>query len=317
MKSLKKIQNRIKDLILLSFSLLVLQSCNKDEYEVIGDNLPSATSVNNLFDIGLSSKIQVATFDASTTYLFTSEKGVKLTINGSCLRKNGNPVTGQVKLKFIEILDRGNMLVTNKPTMGLDAASNEKRLLISGGEFYIATSQDGVELTSTCLMDLSVPTSLTGGTDTAMLPFAGQVATDGNLTWEQATGVDFSIQTGPGGVPYYNLLFQNFGWFNCDRFANYTGLKTSITTFVPEGYANASFIFLSSKDFPNSLGKSFGKYPVGMECYIIFVTEKGGKFRYAIKPATPLTENHQVTFSLSETTLGTQAELVTALNALP
>ena len=49
----------------------------------------------------------------------------------------------------------------------------------------------------------------------------------------------------------------------------------------------------------------------------IFVTEKDGKFRYAIKPSTPLTANHQVTFTLAETTVGTQENLTAALNALP
>lgn len=51
----------------------------------------------------------------------TSAKGVKLNINGDCLTKNGNPVTGEVNIEYIELFDKGNMLVTNKPTMGLTA----------------------------------------------------------------------------------------------------------------------------------------------------------------------------------------------------
>lgn len=317
MKTLKNIKKDLKQILLLFLIAILLSSCNKDQYEVIGDDLPTETSLNKLFDAALTSTIQTATFDASSTYTFTSVKGVKLTVTGSCLRKNGNPVTGQVKLKFIELLDRGTMLTNNKPTM-VNAASGEKQLLFSGGEFYISVTQDNIELTSNCFMDLEVPTNLTGGPDIAMLPFKGTIDASGNLSWDPATGVDFSISNPQaGGIPNYSLLFKEFGWWNCDKYADYSGAKTTITTFVPQGYGNSSFVFLSSKANPSSLGKSFGTFPVGLECYIIFVTEKSGQFRYAIKPSTPLTANHQVTFSLSETTIGTQAQLVATLNALP
>ncbi|WP_298119471.1 hypothetical protein [Flavobacterium sp.] len=310
MKQLKKIGL----LLLVTLSFI---SCNNDDGSP-GKQVPSSETFKNLFEAKLISMKQAAIFDASSTYTFTSAKGVKLTINGGCLRKAGVPVTGEVKLEFIEIFDRGDMLTSNKATMGKTAAG-EDRLLVSGGEFFIEATQNGVVLTSDCFMQLEVPTALSGGTDPAMLPFAGTPNEDGDIAWEQVTGVDFSIQTNPtNGDPSYFAFFQDFGWFNCDRFYDYSGPKTTITSLVPAGYSGPnSFVFLASKDFPNSLGKSYGEFPVGMECYLIFVTEKDGKFRYAIKPSTPLTENHQVTFTLAETIVGTQESLTAALNALP
>jgi hypothetical protein len=309
--------NQLKKIGLLLLMAMSLISCNSDDGSP-GNQVPSSETFKNLFEAKLISMTQATLFDASSTYTFTSEKGVKLTINGGCLRKAGVPVTGEVKLKFIEIFDRGDMLTSNKATMG-KTTSGEDRLLVSGGEFFIEATQNGVVLTSDCFMQLQVPTALTGGTDAAMLPFAGTTNTDGDIAWEQVTGVDFSTGINPTtGQPNYYAFFQDFGWFNCDRFMSYPGLKTTITSLVPAGYAGAnSFVFLASKDFPNSLGKSYGEFPVGMECYLIFVTEKDGKFRYAIKPSTPLTANHQVTFTLAETTVGTQENLTAALNALP
>lgn len=312
MKNLK-IKNYLKISGLLLFVVLSLQSCNKDEYEIIGDDIPTPQALKSLFDEDLASKIIIQTFNASGTLNFVSSRGVKLTINGSCLRKNGNPVVGEVKIKYVEIFDKGNMLTTNKPTLG--STGGNKELLYSGGEFLIEAYQEDVLLTLSCPFLLEIPTSLTGGTQTGMLPFAGTIDANGDLSWEQATTYEL-ITNVQAATPVYAALIPSFGWFNCDKFATTPGPKTTITANVPAGYGANSGIFLSVKTFPNALGKSYGQFPVGLDCYLIFVTEKDGKFRYAIKPQV-LTAGHQVTFDLSETTLATPAELTSAINALP
>ena len=306
---------KLKILGFFCLAILSLQSCNKDEYEVItkGETIPTASKFQSLFDQQFANITTVKTFDASGTLNYTSPKGVKLTIVGSCLRKNGSPVTGAVQVVYAEIFDKGSMLITNKPTMG--KSGGILLPLLSGGEFYIQALQEGVKLTSTCAISLEVPTSLTGGTDTAMTSFDGNIDSNGELTWEKSTSVDLSVS--PKAIPTYNALFQDFGWFNCDRFSTTSGPKTTITTLVPSGYNTLNTaVYLTTKSIPNSLGKSYGQFPVGMDCSIIFITEKDGKFRYAIKPQI-LTANHEVTFSLSETSLATASELKAIINALP
>ncbi len=307
---------QIKKLGVFLLATITLLSCDTDD-GVKQNALPLPETLNNLFQASLNSKIQVAEFDASTTYTFTSSKGVKLTIYGGCLKKNGVLVTGSVKLEFIELFDKADMLTTNKATMG-KTATGEDQLLVSGGEFFTRVTQNGVELTTDCGVNYQVPTSLTGGDDNAMLPFNGITDENGNITWEQSTTTDLIVATDQAtGNSIYNAFANDFGWFNCDRFLSIPGEKTTITTNVPSGYGAVSHIFLATKDIPNSLGKSYGQFPVGMECSIIFVTEKDGKYRYAIKPVTALTSNHTVTFSLAETTIGTQAQLTAAINAIP
>lgn len=319
MKKLKiKSRNPIRAIqrfVLLTFVALFMQSCNKDEYEVInnGEAIPTSDALKTLFDARLSAISNVKFFEANTIFNWTSPKGVVLEIDGSCLRKNGNPVVGEVKILYVEIFDKGNMLTTNKPTLG--NLSGNKELLYSGGEFYIQASQNGVNLTLTCPMSLEIPTSLTGGTQSGMLPFTGTIDSNGDLSWDLATTIKI-ITTTQDGTPIYAALIPSFGWFNCDRFGGTPGPKTTITANVPAGYGANAGIFLSVKTIPNALGKSYGQFPVGLDCYLIFVTEKDGKFRYAIKPQV-LTADHQVTFSLSETTLGTADELTAAINALP
>lgn len=316
LKTIKIVQKSIKIFAFMSFAFMFLQSCNKDEYQVIdnGEAIPTSQALSNLFDGKITSLTNVEIFDASTTLNYTSPKGVTVNITGSCLRKNGNPVTGPVKFIYREIFDKGNMLTSNQPTMGNTAG--EKRLMVSGGEFYLQAEQDGVKLTLTCPMIMQIPTSLTGGPDSTMQPYKGIIGADGELSWDLAPTYDLYVQTN-GSVSYYNAVFQEFGSFNCDRFYNYTGPRTGISILVPQGYGTGnSTVFIATKTIPNSLGKTYGQFPIGLDCYIIFVTEKNGQFRYAVKPQV-LTANHQVTFNLSDLSIATANQLTAAINALP
>jgi len=316
MKTIKLNLLRFSQLTFLVLACgLFITSCNNDEYEEIkGDEaIPTAQALRSLFDGQTAALTNTMTFDASTNLNWVSPKGVRLIINGSCLRKNGSPVSGQVKVIYTEIFDKGNMLTSNKATMG--RRDGNKELLYSGGEFYIQALQDGVELTLSCPISLDVPTSLTGGTQPGMLPFTGTINEDGELTWEQATTIEL-VTNAQAATPVYSALIPSFGWFNCDKFASYVGPKTTITANVPAGYGANAGIFLAVKTFPNALGKSYGLFPVGLDCHLIFVTEKDGKFRYAIKSGA-LTPNHTVTFSLAETTIATPAQLTAVINALP
>ncbi|CAM3661715.1 hypothetical protein FLGE108171_09130 [Flavobacterium gelidilacus] len=303
-----------KVMLLLCLTLSFI-SCNEDEFEVINgiEPIPTPQALKNLFEAKTASLTNVITFDASTTLNYTSPKGVNLSIIGSCLRKNGSPVTGEVKVTYVEIFDKGNMLTSNKPTLANVGANKE--LLESGGEFYIQATQDNIKLTLTCPISLDIPTSLTGGTKTGMEPFSGTINSEGELSWDQA--ITYEILTvAQATTPIYAAIIPSFGWFNCDKFYSTPGPKTTITANVPAGYGANSAVFLAVKTFPNSLGKSYGQFPVGLDCYLIFVTEKDGMFRYAIKQQI-LTENQQVFFALSETTIGTADEFTTAINALP
>ena len=103
-KKITEIKNYVKVFLFTLVLATALQSCNKDEITTVGDDIPTTQSLNNLYDSKLESITTIQTFDASTTLNYVSPKGVKLTLVGSNLRKNGNPVTGQVKVKYIEYL---------------------------------------------------------------------------------------------------------------------------------------------------------------------------------------------------------------------
>ncbi|WP_246020705.1 hypothetical protein [Flavobacterium humi] len=276
---------------------------------------------------------QTQTFTAtagSGTINLTSAHGVQISLNGNDLTKNGNPVTGAIDIKFIELFDKGTMLATNKPTMGV-MPNGDKSILISGGEFYINATQGGQQLGINSMIQLQVPANLTDPLDAGMAFWAGDNTDPDNLAWVKPAA-------GPadhgGAVGFnqssYTVTFGNFGWTNIDRFYNDPRPKTQILATVPSGYDNTnSSIYLSvDGEGQNQLAKfdtynpatqqfseHYGQIPIGLQCHIIFATESNGQWRYGIKAVTT-TANAVYAFTLAETNLGTEAQMIAAINAI-
>ncbi len=311
---------------------LLFTSCdpNDDNNDFDNTNVPAtAQEFKNIREAALANHTQNFDFNAEDgNVTFTSTNGVQININGNCLTLNGNAVTGNVDIEYLELFEKGNMLTTNKPTMG-EMPNGDKALLISGGEFFIEATQNGVALDTNCNIQLIVPNSLTGGADPAMTLWEGTIDNEDNLTWDEVEDA-----TGQGGVfveggEYYAFLGQ-FGWSNIDRFYNDPRPKTLIQAQAPVGYNfTNSAIYLSYDGEDSGLAsldtydgtlnlfsEHYGQIPIGLECHVIFATEDNGMWRYAVKAVT-IVANDIITFDLSETNVLTEAQFVDIINALP
>jgi len=323
MKTLKHILGTVL------LTAILFTSCddkNDDAYTAVR---ATAGEYNNLQDDALESITQNFQFNAEDPYIsLTSENGVSIYINGTCLTLNGNAVTGQVDLEFVEIFDKGNMLTTNKPTMGI-MPNGDQALLLTGGEFFINATQNGAHLEIGCDIQLGIPTDLTGGVDNDMILWNGIIDEDGNLAWEEENEDPDKRGVFAEGNQYYAFL-DGFGWSNVDRFYNDPREKTTILVGVPEGYDkdNCS-VFLSYDGEDTGLARldtydvnsglfseHYGQIPIGLECHVIFVTEEAGDWKYAIQAAT-IVENGVITITDSETSIVTQAQITAIINALP
>ena len=320
-------KNQIKKIGLLALATIIFASCTNNEE--LAPIPPTAAAFKGINEAGIKKNTQNFTATAETgTITLTSAKGVVITLNGNALTKNGNPVTGPIDITYIELFDKGNMLITNKPTMGIMADGN-RSLLKSGGEFFIKASQGGVDLVSTGAIQLQVPANLTGGIDNAMTLWKGEIDTNDNLAWREVK----DAAGGKGGVGTqgntYYVTFGNFGWTNVDKFYSDPRPKTTILADAPDGYDNTnSAIYLSyDGEGTNALAKldtytaaglfseHYGQIPIGLACHVIFVTEDNGNWRYAIKAVT-VAAGDVYTFTLAETTIATEAQLVAAINAI-
>jgi hypothetical protein len=326
-------KKNLRTLGILAVGIMTFASCTKNEGGTDSPNTitpATAASFIAIKEQGVKSNVQNFTMTAGTGVItLTSKKGVQIKINGNALTKAGVAVTGDVKIEYMEIFDKGTMLVTNKATMGL-MADGKQSMLISGGEFFIKATQGGVELATTSNINLVVPTNLTGEADPEMILWKGNVKDPENLVWEQ----NRDANGGKGGVGVegnnYYVSFGNFGWTNVDKFYSDPRPRTMILAGAPAGYDNTnSAIYLSyDGEGTNALAKldtfitatsqfseHYGQIPIGLKCHVIFATEDSGQWRYAIKAVT-VAANDVYNFTLAETTLGTEAQLVAAINAI-
>ncbi|GAA3564106.1 hypothetical protein [Snuella lapsa] len=324
----KQLKHILGTLLLTAF---IFSSCTKNDSDELIIR-PTAEDFNKLKEKALENLTQTFQFNAEDGGVtLTSEKGVNIYINGNCLTLNGNAVTGTVDVEFVELFEKGNMLTTNKPTMGI-LPNGDKALLISGGEFYVNASQNGSTLETTCGFQMSIPADLTGGVDNDMVLWNGIIDEEGNLAWEEdkrdaANGQDGGVFA--EGNQYYGF-FQSFGWSNVDRFYNDPRPKTTILVGVPEGYDNTnSAVYLSYDGEETGLAKldtydagtglfseHYGQIPIGLECHVIFATEEGNDWKYAIQEAT-IEENGIITFTEGEMAIATESQLTTIINGLP
>lgn len=331
---MKNLQIILKGLIVAGIIFLTafLTSCSSDDSSSSPSFFipPSEASFRALIDTAVDSRMQTVTFNAEDGLYFTSEKGAHLAIAPNGLIYQGNLVTGEVELEFIEIYESGDMVVTNKPVMGI-RPNGDLAMLISGGEFFINATQNGQQLDLHSNLSMVVPADLTGGVDQDMILWNGIIDEDGNLTWEEDMPDGDGAGNGNIFIEEGSYYFSGgFGWTNVDRFYSDPRPKTTLQVKVPEGFDKTNTnINLKYVGEPNALARldtydsatrifseHYGEIPIGLEMHVIFVSESSGQHRYAIQSVT-VGANDIYTFEMSDTAVASDAELVAIINALP
>ena len=324
----------LSTLKLLFLAAILGTSCTQEDPQIIPDIpyvAPTAGEFKNLRDVALAMHTETALFNAEDGITFTSNDNAVLTIYPNCLTLDGNAVTGEVELTFIDLYDSKFMAPTNKPTMGLKP-NGDKAMLITGGEFFIEVKKDGILLEAECSYKLVVPVDNTGGADPEMILWNGLIDDNGDLTWD----ILENDRTGQGGGEIfieessYFVFTHNFGWTNIDKFYNDPRAKTTLSVKVPEefNFANCA-LYLAYDGEGHALAKldtfdaatstfseHYGQIPIGLNVHLLFVTADGDDYRYAIQGVT-ISENEVFEFTLEETVVGSHDDWVTAIEALP
>lgn len=314
---------------------VVLVSCNKDKNEDEFETLKATPQeFTALMEKALEKRKQqfnLAPTDEMKTFI--SEKGVQITFNKSRITQNENPVTGEVSIDYVEIFAKGDMIVTNKPTMG-HLPDGKKALLLSGGEFFIEAKHNGEKVDKKTAINLVVPTNLTQSSSENMILWEGAIDEKGDVTWdkkldEEDNEVIVPVKAIEDRGDYYPY-FDGFGWTNVDMFYSDPRPKTTIWATVPEGYSSKnSAVFLSYDGQASALAKldtydtstkrfseHYGQIPIGLKCHAIFTTADGDNWKYAIKSVT-ITDGGVINFTEADTKTGTETQLVQEMNELP
>lgn len=321
-------KNYFKSLLAIFSVVAIMTACKNNNNEPDPFRPPTKAQYDNLINKALKNITQTKTFKAEDGIVFKSKNGAVLTINGNSLVDDkGNTVEGEVELTFIEIYDRGNMVVTNKPVMGLDKDARKPRPLITGGQYSIEIRQGNKELPGVS-HNITVPGSLTGGVNPEMKLWDGIIDDEtGNLVYEEVeVGEAAGMKTTNEN---YEIFNNRFGWTNIDIFWNYEGPKTQIKVVVPTGYnGDNSGVFIAYEGQNNLLAQldvydktekffteHYGFIPVGEKIHLIFVSESNGSVTYAIKSLT-IVADQTITVAQSELQVGSLDEVVDLINDL-
>jgi hypothetical protein len=285
----------------------------------------------NLQTSTLNSLVQNFSFDIqeSDVMTFTSEKGVVVTVYGSCIVVEDEEEQGEVTISFIELFDNAKLLCTDIATMGKHP-DDSLEILKSGGAFYLKVYINGEEIPEDgiCNYTMQIPSALTGGTDYQMSAWTGDFNENGNLVWTEMN--EEGEQNGGLEMTDDNYYFWTsfFGWTNVDRFYNDPRPKTTILVDVPDGYnASNSAVYLAYvgddtglarlDTFENGLfSEHYGLIPIGLECHVIFVSEFNGNWVYSIKTVT-ISEGEIIEILYEELNTATQNQLIEIIEGLP
>jgi hypothetical protein len=321
-------------LALLACATITFSSCKNETESVSLIANPSAVSFADLRKNALADITLTKAFKAEDGITFETDKGTEVRISPNCLRdNNGNVVTGDVNLSFVEMYDRGNMTATNKPLMGKNSVG-DLLPLVTGGQFNIEVTKGNQKLRSGCPFFVDIPAALTGGIDQDMKLWRGNIDEDGELTWDEVKR-DAAGQGKEAGInantesATYQVWASEFGWTNVDRFYNDSRPKTQIKVTVPAQYnmSNAA-VYLSYEGERNVLARldtydsvekffseHYGYIPVGLNLHVIFTSESDGSLVYAIKKATIVADG-VINFSESDLDITSKSNLVNIINNL-
>lgn len=336
---------KTKLLFTAAFAALIFSACSNEDNSNSNDSLNNYTKsssdensgISALQDEALASKTQQFIFEGNGqgSVVFETESGVLIKVDMATLKINGNPVAGAFKLDYVEIFNRSSMVTTNMTTMGVAEEQTDEIpgvdlwQLTSGGEFFVnITTYSGQQLDNGAEVTLNVPAGLTGGFDPLMTAWDGKENKEGDVIWDQEDNA--KPVGGREGKEGYELDLDNFGWSNIDRFYSYSGPKTTIQVDVPAGYDyDNCVVYLATEGEQNILarldtydpgtelfGEHYGQVPVGLNGYIVFVSEGSGQWEYAIKPVT-FAPNDIINIDMGDIMTGSQTDVENAIDAIP
>jgi len=321
--------NHQKQYLILLFTIAVFLfiSCGKDS-EVFTAYDPTGNIEDFFTETDLP--VQEFTGNASNGILIKTENNTFIDIPSNILVDDqGNIVTDGVEIEVIEIFEKSDMVLLNKPTM------TKNDYLISRGEFFIKVKKNGKELKvkDGYKYKMYVPNK---EPDPEMELFYGNVDS-GTLIWEEAEGDqrdnirvnEWQLQDS-SNIYFdfgYELFCDKFTWINIDKYNDIPDEdKTSVCVELPEELYSPqnTVVFMVLKNEYSVVAFSpdadtkrwcepYGMVPKGWEVFIITISSLGDDvYHFGIVEAT-ITENDVFTIIPEEKTF---EEIKTILESL-
>lgn len=253
----------------------------------VDDNAP----VNKLIE-SLALPYLVDSFDIVTGGVLHCDNNGQINMPANCLEQ---PVTGKVKVEYLYLKTKGDMVRYAKPTV------SNNRLLISGGAFFLKVSKDGnnYQLAANAKIKILYTNP---SPDNVMQLFYGDTTVNSldGFTWQpsnDSSGVTTWRQEDSSGVTTgYQLLSKKFGWINCDKFADTSVTRTRLVDTLPVNFTNKNTaVFAVFKEqwsvlrlYADAANKYFyaDNIPVGSKIILLSISKVGDDFYLGSKEVT-------------------------------
>jgi len=293
---------------------LVFNSCYKDNFEFTPDEDPEVIEKGKIADFfsQVPNDFDSLSFNAEQGIIFATENETVIEIYaGSFVDGSGELVTGEVDLKYIEVLNPAEYALYGLPTIA------DKKRLRSEGVFRFEARKEGKELKfkegKSVTVRLPVDEVESGmqlfegagsGEDFTWVTAEDLGGTDTDFfqnEWSISLNVNQEIVDGFG----YQFTCDLFTWINVDIFADIPeSEKTTVCVELPEKYTNENtIIFMLFNDSKSILAlypdtdkmkwcEPYGATPKGSKVtFIVISSQGGGVFHFALQEAT-IQEEH-------------------------
>jgi hypothetical protein len=227
---------------------------------------------------------------------------------------DGSPVSGQVDIEFLEIYNKGLLVMYNVPTI------SNGQLLISDGVFNITARQGGEELLLAAGKKLrfQVPDETPnpemiifyGDNDGPNQDFNWTPATqDGTATWVRASISEWAFQdsTNQWFDFGYEFFIDQLTWINVDIFKDIPeGERTDVCVELPEIYTNTNTqVFMIFRDINGVLAmlgnaetmlfcEPYSLTPIGYDVTFVVISHQGDEiFHFGMADATIEANHHE------------------------
>lgn len=242
-------------------SAVCILSCkkNNDVSAQQNNNSNSDAQVMTEFMQNNGPQFESFTVDATAGAIITSSKGITYSIpGGAFVTQAGATVTGSVTVSVKEINSASDMLLGDKPTLTSDG-----RMLVSYGEFFVAASQNNLELLlkkdSTVKVQVpakrmdngvqgqqgvplwagdSIVTTTLSGYDwlNTAVTVGTQTAVRKGIVWDQISSAYAFFNSTNGTLDFG--LDSLVKWRNCDLILSNPNPKTTVLCYFDSNYNN-------------------------------------------------------------------------------
>ena len=304
----------IKTIALILLSTAMISSCRKKEPTDPGITFSSLSEVLTR----LKPVMHQYTFDAAAGQHLVTPEGVHVYIQAnSLLNPAGNPVTGNVQLNILPLINRTAMLLA-----GIPPVSNQSPL-ISGGEFQLSLVQNGERLHTIPWMPVEMRYAPATTDLTNMQLFFGAPDDTVGINWAPVTdSANFAFVVG-GDTVIIDL--DSLDYCNADAFMvnpNYVPFSVTVNGATGVDHTNTQMFAvydgrmgywpMGSWGASNN-GNVFDESHVpDIPVHIVAITVVGGKLYYGVTGVTPASgATYQV--NLAESTLDNITASIAAL----